>query len=179
MSRIGKRILEIPENVTVLIKDSQVEVKGPKGILKRNFSNLLNIKKEDSKIMVTRHNDNKQSKQLHGTTNSLLQNMILGVTEGFKKEIEVNGVGYKAILKNEQIELNVGYSHPVRLNIMPGAQIEIPQPTKIIVSGLDKQIVGQMAAIIRKVRVPSPYSGKGIMYKGEEIRRKEGKAATK
>ena len=179
MSRVGKRILSFKEETKVTINNSQVEIKGKLGTLKRDFSPLIAITIKDNKLTTTRANEEKHTKQLHGTTNSLLQGMIEGVEKGFKKEIEIKGVGYKAVLKDNKIEINAGYSQPIVLDIIENVKLEVPKPTKIIVSGFSKQAVGQMAALIKKIRKPSPYSGKGIMYKGEQIRRKEGKAATK
>ncbi|WKX02239.1 50S ribosomal protein L6 [Candidatus Mycoplasma mahonii] len=179
MSRVGNRVLTLPEGVTIIISSSNVEVKGKNGSLTREFSPLISIEEKDGKIITARANEEKHTKQLHGTTNSLLNSMIIGVSEGFKKEIEIKGVGYKAILKGKQIEINVGYSHPYLLDIPETVKVKLPKPTEITITGPDKQMVGQMAAIIRDVRRPSPYSGKGIMYKGEIIRRKEGKAAAK
>ena len=179
MSRVGKRVLSFKEDTKVKVKDSQVEVSGKLGTLKRDFSPLIAITVKDNKLTTIRANEEKHTKQLHGTTNSLIQGMIQGVEEGFKKEIEIKGVGYKAILKGDKIEINAGYSHPVVLKIIENVKLEVPKPTKIIVSGFSKQAVGQMAALIKNIRRPSPYSGKGIMYKGEHIRRKEGKVAAK
>jgi len=179
MSRVGRRVLTLPEGTTLTIKGSSVEVKGPKGTLSKEFSPLIAITINGSEVSTSRANEEKHTKQLHGTTNSLLSGMIEGVSTGFKKEIEIKGVGYKAAVKGDKIEINAGYSHVVVLDIIEGVKVEAPKPTEIIVTGADKQAVGQMAALIRDVRRPSPYSGKGIMYKGEQIRRKEGKAAAK
>ena len=179
MSRVGKRILNLSEGTSLKIDKNIVTVTGKLGTLSKEFSPLIAIAVNGSEVSTSRANEEKHTKQLHGTTNSIIAGMIIGVSEGFKKEIEIKGVGYRAILKGNQIEVNAGYSHPVILDIIEGAKIEIPKPVAIIVSGIDKQVVGQMAALIRDVRRPSPYSGKGIMYKGEHIRRKEGKAAAK
>lgn len=179
MSRVGNRIIAIPEGTKVTISGSKISVTGKHGTLEKEFSPLISISATENAITTNRANEEKHTKQLHGTTNSLIQGMITGVSEGFKKEIEIKGVGYKAALKGNQLEVNAGYSHPHVLNIIEGVKVEVPKPTEITVSGADKQAVGQMAALIRDIRRPSPYSGKGIMYKGEYIRRKEGKAAAK
>jgi len=179
MSRVGNRIITIPEGTTVTINGSSVEVKGKNGTLTREFSPLIAITVDGTNLSTSRANEDKHTKQLHGTTNSLLEGMVVGVTEGFKKEIEIKGVGYKAALKGDKLEVNAGYSHPHLLDIIEGVKVEVPKATEIIITGADKQAVGQMAAVIRDIRRPSPYSGKGIMYKGEQIRRKEGKAAAK
>lgn len=180
MSRVGKRIISLPEGTTVSVKENNiVEITGKLGTLTKTFSPLIKIEVSEKQVTTTRLNEEKHTKQLHGTTNSLIQGMVIGVSEGFKKEIEIKGVGYKASLKAGKLEIIAGYSHPVTLDIIEGVKVETPKPIEIIVSGIDKQAVGQMAALIRDVRRPSPYSGKGIMYKGEQIRRKEGKAASK
>ena len=179
MSRVGKRLINIPEGTTVTITGASVEVKGKNGTLTREFSPLIAISVKDNVLETTRANEEKHTKQLHGTTNSLLQGMVQGVSEGFKKEIEIKGVGYKAALSGNTLTIAAGYSHPVTLEVIAGVKVEVPKATEIIVTGADKQAVGQMAALIRDVRRPSPYSGKGIMYKGEQIRRKEGKTAAK
>ena len=179
MSRVGNRLLTIPEGTVVKVNGCIVEVTGKNGTLTREFSPLISVEVKDDSLSTTRANEEKHTKQLHGTTNSHINGMIEGVTNGFKKEIEIKGVGYKAILKGSQIEINAGYSHPVLLDIPSTVKLELPKATEIIITGADKQAVGQMAAVIRDVRRPSVYSGKGIMYKGEVIKRKEGKAAAK
>lgn len=179
MSRVGKRILPVAEGTTVKIEGNKIEVTGKLGTESLTFSPLISVDFKDGQVTTTRANEEKHTKQLHGTTNSLIQGLITGVETGFKKEIEIKGVGYKAALKGKQIEINAGYSHPHLLDIIEGVKVEVPKPVEIIVTGTNKQKVGQMAAVIRDVRRPSPYSGKGIMYKGEHIRRKEGKAASK
>lgn len=179
MSRVGNRLLTIPEGTVVKVNGCVVEVTGKNGTLTREFSPLISVEVKDGSLSTTRANEEKHTKQLHGTTNSHINGMIEGVTNGFKKEIEIKGVGYKAILKGSQIEINAGYSHPVLLDIPSTVKLELPKATEIIITGADKQAVGQMAAVIRDVRRPSVYSGKGIMYKGEVIKRKEGKAAAK
>lgn len=179
MSRVGKRVLLIPAGTEVNVNGTKVEVKGKLGTLVREFSPLIVVKVSENQVTTERANEEKHTKQLHGTTNSILSGMIIGVSEGFKKEIEIKGVGYKASLKDKQIEILAGYSHPVLVDIPESLKVEVPKPVTIIVSGIDKQEVGQLAAVIRAVRKPNPYSGKGIMYKGEMIRRKEGKKASK
>jgi large subunit ribosomal protein L6 len=179
MSRVGNRVLTMPEGVEVKVNGLTVEVKGKLGELQQVISPLIAIHIEEGKISFTRASDEKHVKQLHGTTSSLISNMITGVSEGYKKELEIKGVGYKANLKGNKIEVNAGYSHPVLVQILEGLKLELPKPTEIIITGISKQKVGEMAAVIRKIRKPNPYSGKGISYKGEQIRRKEGKAAGK
>ena len=179
MSRIGKRILNVPNGVELTIENSNVAVKGKLGQLSFQFSPLIKITYENNEVKTERLNEEKTTKQLHGTTNALIHNMIIGVSKGYKKEIEIKGVGYKATLMGNKIEIVAGYSHPIQIDIPVGLKAELPKPTNIIISGIDKQRVGEFAANIRKIRRPSPYSGKGIMYKGEIIRRKEGKTAAK
>ncbi|QJR43980.1 50S ribosomal protein L6 [Mycoplasma miroungirhinis] len=179
MSRVGKRILQIPTNVEVNITNNTVHVKGPKGTLEYTFNSLINVLIENNTVTTQRKNEEKHTKQLHGTTNSLIASMLKGVSEGFTKEIEIIGVGYKATQKGNQIEVISGYSHPVLVDIPSNLDVKVVKPTYITISGIDKQAVGQFAAILRDIRRPSPYSGKGIMYKGEKIRRKEGKTASK
>ena len=179
MSRVGKRVLTIIDGTEVKVNGTTIEVKGKLGTETFKFSPLIAISVKDGEVTTTRANEEKHTKQLHGTTNSIIQGMIEGVEKGFKKEIEIKGVGYKAALKGDKIEVNAGYSHPVTLDVIEGVKIEVPKPVEIIITGTNKQKVGQMAALIRDIRRPSPYSGKGIMYKGEHIRRKEGKAAAK
>lgn len=180
MSRIGKRLLPMVEATKATVTGSTLEVTGKLGTNKRTFSPLIKISVTDTNgITTVRANEEKHTKQLHGTTNSLIKSMIEGVETGFVKEIEIKGVGYKAALAGNKLTINAGYSHPVILEVLEGAKLELASATEIKISGTDKQIIGQMAALIRDVRRPSPYSGKGIMYKGEQIRRKEGKAAAK
>lgn len=179
MSRVGNRILTIPSGVTLENNQNLVIIKGPKGELKRQFSPLISIKVEDGKITTVRANEEKHTKQLHGTTNSLLSGMLKGVSEGFVKKLLIKGVGYKAALMGDKVEIYAGYSHPYLIQIPSDLKLEIPKPTEMTVSGIDKQKVGEFAAILRKVRKPNVYSGKGIMYEDEVIRRKEGKAASK
>lgn len=179
MSRVGNRILVIPNGVTLENNNNLITVKGPKGHLTKQFSPLVSINVEEQKITTVRANDEKHTKQLHGTTNSLLAGMLIGVSEGFNKKLLIKGVGYKATLVGTKVEIYAGYSHPHLIDIPSEIKVEIPKPTEIIVSGIDKQRVGEFAAILRKVRKPNVYSGKGIMYSDEVIRRKEGKAASK
>lgn len=179
MSRIGNKVINIPEGVSVEVNGTTTTVKGPKGTLTKEFSNLITINVSEKEIKLTRANDEKHTKQLHGTTRALLNGMVEGVSQGFKKELEIKGIGYRAQLKGTDIVLNIGYSHPVTVNGVEGIKFEVPSPTEIHVSGIDKQKVGQVAAVIRSVREPEPYGGKGIMYKGERVRRKVGKKAGK
>lgn len=175
MSRIGKRALQIPEGVTVAVDGNKVTVKGPKGELERTFSPDMNIKMEDNVITVERPSDAKKHRSLHGTTNSLIGNMIEGVTSGYQKSLQLVGVGYRANKQGKKLVLNVGYSHPVEMEAEEGIDIEVPENTRILVKGIDKERVGAVAANIRAVRKPEPYKGKGIRYENEHVRRKEGK----
>lgn len=179
MSRIGRMPITVPSGVTVTIDGTAVEVKGPKGTLKREFSPEIAILLEDDQLTVTRPSDHPKHRSLHGLTRALLANMVTGVTSGFEKKLELVGVGYRAGLLGKNLNLVVGYSHPVEMD--PGAEleIEVPAPTKITVKGIDKEKVGAFAANIRKVRPPEPYKGKGIKYAGEEIKRKAGKTGSK
>ena len=179
MSRIGNRILSIPDGVSVEVKDLTVKVTGPKGSLEQKYKPEIKIEVKDNKISVIRSNEEKQTKQLHGTYNSLINGMIQGVTQGFKKELEINGVGYKAAMKGNTLNLSVGFSHDVNIDQPQGITISTPSATEIIVEGIDKQLVGETAAIIRAWKKPEPYKGKGIKYKGEHIIRKVGKTAGK
>ena len=177
MSRIGKKPITIPAGVDVKINGSEVTVKGPKGELKNTFNADINIAIEGSEIIVTRPTDNKEHRSLHGLTRTLIANMVEGVTNGFSKELEVNGVGYRVQKQGKNLVMNLGYSHQVIMEEIPGITIEAPTPNKIVISGADKQMVGQFAAEVREKRPPEPYKGKGIKYVDEYIRRKEGKAA--
>ncbi len=180
MSRIGKQILTIPTNCEVVVKEGNlVTVKGTKGEISQQFKPLFDIKIEDGKIEVIRPNENKSTLALHGTTTSIINNMIIGVNDGYKKELELNGVGYRAQLKGNILILLVGYSHPVEMEIPSNLTVEVPTQTEIVISGIDKQAVGEFAAKVRINRKPEPYKGKGIKYKEEIIRRKEGKRAGK
>ncbi len=177
MSRIGKMPIDIPAGVDVTIDGSTVTVKGPKGELTRTVHQNITVEKDGAVITVTRPNDENLNKSLHGLTRTLIANMVEGVSKGFSKELEVNGVGYRAAKNGKELVLTVGYSHPVTFEETDGITIEVPGPNKIIISGSDKQKVGQFAAEVREVRPPEPYKGKGIKYVDEHIRRKEGKAA--
>lgn len=175
MSRIGVRALQVPDDVTVTIKDNAVTVKGPKGELAREFDRGMKITMDDGVITVDRPNDSKRYRQLHGTTNSLIDNMIHGVKDGYEKSLQLVGVGYRANLQGQKLVLNVGYSHPVEFLPEEGIDIEVPENTKVLIKGIDKERVGAVAANIRSVRAPEPYKGKGIRYENEYVRRKEGK----
>ncbi|MDD7897840.1 50S ribosomal protein L6 [Metamycoplasma hyosynoviae] len=179
MSRIGKRILQIPEGVQATLNANTITITGKLGTLQYTFPSLIKVIIENNEIKTERSNEEKRSKQLHGTTNAIISNMLIGVSQGYKKEIEIKGVGYKATLKGNEIEIIAGYSHSVTVSIPQNLKVELPKPTNMIISGIDKQAVGEFAANIRDIRRPSPYSGKGIMYKDEIIRRKEGKTAAK
>ena len=178
MSRIGNKTITIPAGCEITVSDSnEVTVKGPKGTLSRQFSPLITVKAEGTEVVCTRANEEKHTKQLHGTTRALINNMIIGVTEGFTKTLEIEGIGYRAEANNNTLKMILGYSHDIVYNCEEGVKIEVPNPNTIIVSGIDKQRVGEVASVIRGYRKPEPYKGKGIRYKGEIIRRKEGKAA--
>ena len=179
MSRIGRRPINIPAGVEVKIDGSCVTVKGPKGTLSQTFQPSMNIAVEGAEIVVTRPNDEKENRALHGLTRTLINNMVIGVTEGFKKELDVNGVGYRVQKQGKDLVMNLGFSHTVVVSEIPGITIEAPGPNKIIISGPDKQLVGQFAAEVREKRPPEPYKGKGIKYADEVIRRKEGKTGGK
>ena len=177
MSRIGKKPITIPAGVDVKINGSQVTVKGPKGELSNSFDEAMAITMENNEIIVTRPSDAKEHRSLHGLTRTLIANMVMGVTEGYKKELEVNGVGYRAQKQGKNLVLNLGFSHQVIMPEVDGITIDVPNNNSIIISGPDKQKVGQFAAEVREKRPPEPYKGKGIKYVDEHIRRKEGKAA--
>ncbi|MFA7075481.1 MAG: 50S ribosomal protein L6 [Candidatus Izemoplasmatales bacterium] len=179
MSRIGNHSIQVPASVTLDIdNNNRVVVKGPNGELNFTFDKNIGIKVENNVISVTRPNDSLRNKALHGTTRALLNNMVIGVSEGYTKILDIKGVGYRAQLKDERtLVLNVGYSNPVEMTIPEGLTLEIPKNTEVHVKGADKQMVGEFAAIIRKVRQPEPYLGKGIRYRDEHVRRKEGKTA--
>mgnify|MGYP000949811669 CR=1 FL=1 len=176
MSRIGRKPINIPAGVTVSVDGSVVTVKGPKGALTQKIHPNMTVKVEGNEVHVTRPDDEKENKALHGTTRSLIHNMVLGVTEGFHKELEINGVGYRAQKQGKNLVMNLGFSHQVTVPEIDGITIECPAANKIVVHGPDKQQVGQFAAEIREKRPPEPYKGKGIKYAAEHIRRKEGKA---
>jgi large subunit ribosomal protein L6 len=177
VSRIGKQPVPIPDTVTVSIEPELVRVNGPRGELTQHVSREMQIEQEDGELIVKRPTDRGEHRALHGLTRSLIANMVQGVTEGFEKRLEIQGVGYRAQLKGKNIELAVGYSHPVTVEAPDGIEFEVPTPTQIVVRGNDKQVVGEVAARIRKVRPPEPYKGKGIRYAGEYVARKVGKRA--
>lgn len=176
MSRIGRKPIEIPSGVTVTLDNNTVTVKGPKGTLTRQIHQDMKVSVEGNVLTVERPSDEKTHRSLHGTTRSLIQNMVSGVSEGFSKSLELVGVGYRASKSGNKLVLNVGYSHPVEFVQEDGIEFEVPANNKIIVRGIDKELVGEVAANIRAVRKPEPYKGKGIKYEGERILRKEGKA---
>ena len=175
MSRIGNKIVVLPAGVEVTQNGNYVTVKGPKGELTRTFSSDIAMNIEGNEVTFTRPNDSKDMKTIHGTTRANFNNMIVGVSEGFQKTLELIGVGYRAQLQGSKLVLNVGYSHPVEIEAPAGTTIEVPSNTSVIVKGIDKEVLGELAANIRGVRPPEPYKGKGIRYVGEFVRRKEGK----
>jgi large subunit ribosomal protein L6 len=177
MSRIGKQPIPVPDGVEITIEPELVKVKGPKGELEERVSRQIGVAQENGEIVVTRSTDRGEHRALHGLTRSLIANMVEGVTNGFEKRLEIQGVGYRAQLQGNKLVLALGYSHPVELNAPTGIDFEVPQPTRIVVRGISKQAVGEVAAIIRKQRPPEPYKGKGIRYEGEYVARKVGKRA--
>ncbi|MFC4778114.1 50S ribosomal protein L6 [Paenibacillus sp. GCM10023252] len=179
MSRIGRKLIQVPAGVSVNLDNSVITVKGPKGSLTRTLHKDMIVNVQENEIQVDRPSDNKLHRSLHGTTRSVIANMVSGVTEGFSKNLELVGVGYRANKTGDKIVLNVGYSHPVEIVPDQGIEFEVPANTKITVRGIDKELVGATAAKIRSVREPEPYKGKGIKYEGERIIRKEGKAGKK
>jgi large subunit ribosomal protein L6 len=180
MSRIGLKEIVLPEGVTVEVAENNVvTVKGPKGTLTREFKSNVSFKVEGNKVNVSRIDDTKVSKQLHGTSRALLNGMVVGVSAGYTKNLTLTGIGYKAQMMGSNLVLNVGFSHQITVKPVDGIKIEVPSATEVVVSGIDKQMVGQVAANIRALKKPEPYGGKGISYKGERIRRKEGKKAGK
>ena len=179
MSRIGKMPIVIPEGVTVDMDGAKITVKGPKGTLTKEFSHEMNIKIEDGHIIVTRPSDNPTHRALHGLTRALINNMVIGVTQGFEKNLELSGVGYRAAVNGHKLVLTVGYSHPVEMDPGEDLKVEVPAPNKIKISGISKEKVGMFAANVREVRPPEPYKGKGIKYADEVIKRKAGKAGAK
>ena len=177
MSRIGKEPISVPSDVQVSIEGRSVGVTGPKGSLDLDLPGEINVRQEDSTVLVERPNDDRKNKALHGLTRSLINNMVIGVSEGFKKELEIVGVGYRAAKSGDGLELQLGFSHPIKVKAPDGITFDVPEPTQIIVSGINKEVVGQVAADIRSYRKPEPYKGKGIRYAGEYVARKAGKAA--
>lgn len=177
MSRIGKKPITIPAGVEVKVNGNEVTVKGPKGELKNTFNADMAIAMEGNEITVTRPTDNKEHRALHGLTRTLIANMVEGVANGYSKTLEVNGVGYRVQKQGKNLVMNLGFSHQVIVEEVPGITIEVPSPNQIVISGADKQQVGQFAAEVREKRPPEPYKGKGVKYADEHIRRKEGKAA--
>ncbi len=176
MSRVGKMPVTVPSGVDIQVDGSHVIVKGSRGELSREFPERVSFTIDDGVVSVVREDDTRESKALHGLSRALLANMVHGVSEGFSKVLEIQGVGYRASLKGQDVELLVGFSHPVDVPAPAGITFEVPEPTRIVVSGIDKEQVGQVAANIRKIRPPEPYKGKGIRYAGEYVRRKAGKA---
>ena len=176
MSRIGKMPISVPAGVEIKNENNLITVKGPKGQLSRQFSQELGIEVENGTVTVTRPNDDKRLRSLHGLTRTLIHNMVEGVTNGYSKTLEIEGVGYRAAKSGNKVTLSLGFSHPVILEETASIKIDVPQPNKLVISGIDKQAVGQFAAEVREKRPPEPYKGKGIRYAGERIIRKEGKA---
>jgi large subunit ribosomal protein L6 len=177
MSRIGKQPIAVPDGVEITIEPELVKVKGPKGELQERVSRAMDVSQENGEILVKRPTDRGEHRALHGLTRSLIANMVEGVTNGYEKSLEIQGVGYRAQLQGSKLVLALGYSHPVEIEAPTGIDFEVPQPTRIIVRGISKQVVGEVAAIIRKQRPPEPYKGKGIRYQGEYVARKVGKRA--
>ena len=178
MSRVGRSPLPVPSGVEIAIAGQHVTVKGPQGTLERDLPGEITLRQEDSTLLVERPNDERHNRALHGLIRSLVNNMVVGVTNGFTKELEIVGVGYRATAQgNNRIELALGFSHPVFVDAPEGISFEVPVPTRIAVKGIDKELVGQVAANIRKIRKPEPYKGKGVRYAGERVQRKAGKAA--
>ena len=177
MSRIGKRVLSIPENVNVVVENNVVTVKGPKGELTLDLVKNIEVKVEEGTVTVNTLKDDKFTHAMHGTTNANIRNMMIGVSEGYKKSLEIVGVGYKFNVQGTKLTINAGYSHPVEMKVPTGLKVEAVSNTEITISGSDKILLGEFAANVRKVRKPEPYKGKGIRYKDEHVRRKEGKKA--
>jgi large subunit ribosomal protein L6 len=176
MSRIGRAPIAVPAGVDVKVDDRELTVKGPKGTLTRSLPGEITVRSDEGSLVVERPNDERQSRALHGLTRSLVNNMVIGVTNGFAKELEIVGVGYRAAAQNpSKLELALGFSHPVSVEAPDGITFEVPAPTRVIVRGIDKEAVGQVAANIRKIRKPEPYKGKGVRYAGERVLRKAGK----
>jgi large subunit ribosomal protein L6 len=176
MSRIGKKPIPLPDGVEVTVKDDTLTVQGPKGRLQRSLPDRVEVAVEERVVTLTRKDDARESRALHGLSRALVANMVTGVAEGFRKELSIVGVGYRASLKGSNLEMQLGFSHPVTVAAPEGVAFEVPEPTRVIVSGIDKERVGQVAADIRKLRPPEPYKGKGVRYIDEQVRRKAGKA---
>ena len=179
MSRIGKKPVQIPAGVTVTVNGTNVHVKGPKGELDRTFSDLVTIKEEGEEILVSVNDESREANAQHGLTRTLIHNMVVGVSEGFKKELQLVGIGFRSQVSGKKLVLNIGYSHPVEFDIIDGIEVKCTSATEIEISGIDKQLVGEFAANVRASRKPEPYKGKGVRYKDEHVRRKEGKTAGK
>jgi large subunit ribosomal protein L6 len=177
MSRVGKSPITVPSGVDVSLSGNNIKVKGPKGELSRSFPEEIGVEQADGELRVTRNKETREARALHGLFRSLINNMVLGVTEGFEKRLEIHGVGYRAAKQGNDLEIQVGFSHPVKKSAPAGIEFEVPQPTRITVRGIDKELVGRTADEIRAIRKPEPYKAKGIRYEGEHIRRKGGKAA--
>jgi len=177
MSRIGRQPIPVPAGVTIAIEPERITVNGPRGELSERIPRDIRVEQSDGQLIVTRPTDRGEHRALHGLTRTLIANMVQGVTEGFEKRLEIQGVGYRAQLRGRDLELALGYSHPVQIRAPEGIEFEVPQPTRIVVRGASKQQVGEIAAIIRKQRKPEPYKGKGIRYEGEYVARKVGKRA--
>ncbi|MGA1846811.1 50S ribosomal protein L6 [Deferribacter abyssi] len=177
MSRIGKKPISIPKGVVVKVENNKIIVEGPKGKLERDLHPKINVELTDKEIIVKRHDDSKESRAFHGLYRSLINNMVEGVSKGFEKRLEIVGIGYRATLKGKALDLSLGFSHPVVVEPPEGIEFVVENQQKIVVKGIDKQLVGQVAANIRKIRKPEPYKGKGIRYEGEHILRKAGKSA--
>lgn len=175
MSRIGKKPIKLPKGVTVTINENTIQVKGPKGTLQKSFSPKLSVQQNGDELMVIRQGETRTERSLHGLTRSLIANMVLGVSEGFSKTLDIVGVGYKAEKRGETLVLSLGYSHPIEFQPPTGISLELPKPTQIVISGFEKETLGQVAAVIRGFRKPEPYKGKGIKYSDEVILRKAGK----
>ena len=179
MSRIGKIPVNLPKEAKIILENSSVKVEGPKGKLSLNLPYGIQVEQKEGKVLIHRASDNKQSRASHGTIRALIVNMITGVTNGHKKELEIQGVGFRAAIQGQKLTINLGFSHPVEFTVPAGIKISTPKPTEIIIEGTDNALVGEVAANIRDLKPPEPYKGKGIRYVGEAVRRKQGKSVTK